>query len=748
MQVSRLVRVLAAVALVMPVNAISCSRNGDSTTPLDADVIRCGDGFTQNGPVCIPDFDYCMVNEVALAGGGCMRVGAPATCLKGWNLVKRGWCEPVLPAGNCPKGSMSVIGKATCQPIRDCDNGKYGNIKVTSKTIYVDRQYARADSDGTKSKPYQSIDDALSAAPSGAHIAVAAGEYLENLVINKQVTLEGRCPRLVSVKGYKTDHIATIQVTNSGTEIRGLSVTGPGIGVVLISATKVVVDRCLISDNGSTGLAANAYSEGTVRYSLVEGNHKIGIGADFSSITVDHCDIRETREDELEKESYASGLSAYDGGLTVVDSVISDNGPKDGILIQNSKGKILRSVIRGTRARPEETGFDSSGLRIQLGSEVVIHDTLIADNRQAGIIATESTVLVERSVIRHTRSQTHHGYLGIGILSKATQRSPAAKLEMKDCTVADNASVGVLALGGVATLERVVIRDTGLASKPDNWTEGFLAVGANKKWAVPKLRLTLRSTLLEDNHGLGLNFRGGAVASVEECTVRSTRKPALVTKPETSIAGGIWVSEGDPGEEAPQVTLKECLVEKTEGFGLVVFKRGVVKTMRTVVRDTARLAGGAVPAVTIESGSKDPKPPDLVLTMKCSAVQNTPGVGVLVNGAKIQLVQCKIKDTTMPGGDGISIRRTKHPAEASLECTMVENSTRAGLVFFGGKGKICQSIFRGGEYAVVLENGANPVICNDNWYENNTRNGVAFGRGLTPVKVPRIPDIKELNLKF
>lgn len=118
---------------------------GPQPSGQDAGPGACARGLRAMGPACVPVFDPCKDDEVALQGGGCKRVGVqeclqgwglmeppdwrckpvgpPRTCLKGWARVKGGWCEPVLPKGPCPKGTMTRLGAATCQPIGDCGTG-------------------------------------------------------------------------------------------------------------------------------------------------------------------------------------------------------------------------------------------------------------------------------------------------------------------------------------------------------------------------------------------------------------------------------------------------------------------------------------------------------------------------------------------------------------------------------------------------------------------------------------------------
>ena len=750
-----------ATLLLVSVAHVTAGCDGDSASSDDAGadrgvpLARCPAGMQARGPACVPVFDYCKAGEVALSGGGCKRVGAPGTCLESWTLVKEGWCEPVLPAGLCPKGSMAVIGEATCQPILDCGSGKYGNIKLTAKTIHVDRSYSRADSDGSIAKPYQSIDDALSAAPSGAHVAVAAGEYLEDLTINRPVTLEGRCPRMVTVKGYKTDHEATIRVTASGAVIRGLTVTGSHTGIELASATKVLVERCAVRDNAKIGLAAVFKSEGTVRYSLLEGNHLTGVGAGSrSTVTVDHCDVRNTREKlDGNKKYLAHGLFADDDSwLTVMDSVISDNGPEAGIHFHDSKGRILRSVIGKNRDRPRETEVSSAGVRVQEGSEVVIQDSLIADNRQFGILALESTLTVERSVIRGTRPRTVDKKDGHGILLRAMQGQPG-KLALTDSTISDNSSKGVFLLGGLATLKRVLIRKTGSARGNNPMPHGLSTAGGTE--TIPMARLHLDTCLLEDNTFVGMMLGSGSDVVVSRSTIRSSRVRSWISSVENKYGGGIWVQEwtGPRKKEYKMAALAkilDSLFEKIEGPGLTVLFGGTASVERSLIRDTSALEGLAMPAVLVQSSETYPEEPAPVLSMKDSAVKNTPGVGVQVRGAKANLKRCVVEHTrAIYGayyGDGISIEKTEQRnANLDLTSCLVKDSARAGLIFFGSTGKVCRSTFQNNKYAIDLEKGASPVICGDNRYVDNERD-VVFGLGLKSAPVPWIPELPDVSL--
>ena len=739
--------------LLIVVGADGCSNSGDlggraDSGALDWGVLKCGDGLVPRGPACVPVFDYCKAGEVSLLGGGCMRVGPPAACLAGWKMVKGGWCEPIRPRDACPSGRMAVIGESSCQPIRDCGNHKYGNIKASVKTIYVDRQYAGSNADGSQAKPYQSIDEALSAAPSGAHIAVAAGEYLEDLVINKSVTLEGRCPGLVTVKGYKKDHTATIQVTASGTVVRGLTVTGSHSGVALFAATGVVVEKCAITDNALLGVLVSEKSALTVRHTLVARNHAMAVMVQHNSaVTLDTCVLRETKEKLFEKRPVAWGIGAQTkSSVSVQNSIITSNGHR-GINLVGGTGAVVGCEISETWDGISEKG-EGIGVVLESGSALIIQRSLLKNNRVIGLAVLDSKVTVESSVIRTTLPRRYDQTGGVGILVKSTSATSTCKLELKDSLVSRSPYMGIAFFnGGQATIERSVISETGTPAC--KWAGSFgiwVATSPTKENPLPvKTILEIKNTVVDNSRYGGVWASGGADLTIHRSVVRDIFKPAEGSASSSKIGVGVWV------QELPEVArlgyrvsllLRESLVERIQGLGVSVADSGKARIERSLVRDSLPVQGWPTAGVSCFSTKKDPALTGPVLDMQDSAIEKIAGEGIHLEGTRATVRRTMVTDTSKPYGYGISVNQGKEaPAtELLLDQGLIQNSDQAGLVFFGGSGKVCRSILRGNKYAIDLENGTAPVICDDNRYENNERD-VAFGQGLKKVQVPTIPDI-------
>lgn len=69
-------------------------------------------------------------------------------------------------------------------------------LRASPPTVYVDDAYAGGANDGSESRPWTTIQQAIDAAADGAVIAIAEGSYVADVEIdNKRVRLWGRCRR-------------------------------------------------------------------------------------------------------------------------------------------------------------------------------------------------------------------------------------------------------------------------------------------------------------------------------------------------------------------------------------------------------------------------------------------------------------------------------------------------------------------------------------------------------------------------
>ena len=129
---------------------------------------------------------------------------------------------------------MAVPGETSCRPVAPCQPG-WDGIPTDGTTQFVDAGYTGGTSDGSETSPWTTISEALQAVASGGQVAIAAGNYLEDVTLSQPVRLVGACPDDVTLTGtggvYAT---LTITGSGSGSEVRALAITGPGAAFVFL----------------------------------------------------------------------------------------------------------------------------------------------------------------------------------------------------------------------------------------------------------------------------------------------------------------------------------------------------------------------------------------------------------------------------------------------------------------------------------------------------------------------------------
>ena len=102
---------------------------------------------------------------------------------------------------NCELGTMPVIGEAQCQPVgAECPAEDWpALVPAGEQIIYVQ---PGGTGDGTsKESPLGKVQHAVALAESGAVIVLSKGEFLDNLILEKSLTLVGTCPAETVLRG-------------------------------------------------------------------------------------------------------------------------------------------------------------------------------------------------------------------------------------------------------------------------------------------------------------------------------------------------------------------------------------------------------------------------------------------------------------------------------------------------------------------------------------------------------------------
>lgn len=499
----------------------------------------------------------CAPGEWRTEAGICQPAGIPPeACGEGFLPDGDGGCAPILPAEACPRGLMAIPGDPACREIAPCGDGKYGDIPVDEATQFVDGAYSEDDSDGTEARPWRTIQEGVDHAAPGAIVAVAAGTYEEDVVIEgKPVRLWGACPARVTIVGGAGDSgaVRISGADSSGSEARDLAITGASYGLVVNGAEGVAVDRVWIRDTGDIGLGASDELGPTsvaLSGSLIEAAANVGVLSWRAGLSVEASVVRGTLPDA--DGAFGRGIEIQEdrargegSRVALRRSVVEEN--RDvGLLVTGAEVTLEATVVRGTS--PDAQGVWGQGVHLQphpetgtrtdarintslvegnhhIGMIVYRSDarmsaTVAAANRVAGLaLYNDADALIEASVARGNLHDAE-GHWGMGIYVKATLDHARPLATIRGYLSEQNSYAGLLVAGAEALVEGSVVRGT----LPDGYGDygRGIVVQPSGYFSHPDLATaTIRGCLVEDNLDVGLHILGSEV-TVESTTVRAT----------------------------------------------------------------------------------------------------------------------------------------------------------------------------------------------------------------------------------
>ena len=698
--------------------AAACSSSSDTTKPAPSPPATCA------------------LDETRLDDGTCQPPGVPpAMCGAGFVADGRGGCGAVLPKDACPSGQMAVPGDAACRAVgapdapsclpglaatpgesachelADCGNAPWGNIPVDATTQYVDASYPGAISDGTAGKPWKTIAAAVGAAASGALVAVAAGSYHENVVIQgKAARLWGRCPNLVEIVASGGLAGAAIGITGAataGTETHQLALTGDAQGVALSATKGIALERMWIHDTSQDGLVASG--DFALRASLVERSHTTGLQLTGGHATVDTTvfrDVQSRSSDGL----FGVGIGVLSGATLALTSSVFDRCHGAGLVVIGSDAVAERSIFRGTL--PQDVD-QSAGWGVEVGNSgstsvrrgsVTVRASTLEGGRDFGVLVNGADGVVEGTLVRDTLSQakTKLGGIGIQVQLDAVSSHQRGSLVVRGSLIERSRVVGIAAVGGDLEVDGSAVRDTlpGDADQPPGVGVGIkgspLADGARHLRA----KVTVRGSLLERNRsaGLGLLDSDGVL---ESTVIRDTLPNAV------SGAFGIGVVVVSPTAIGGQSTLsvRSSVITGNRTIGILADTSDLT-VEASVVSGTLPQAsdqsfGYGIDVQLAPPGSGQPTPtvrPRLVL--RSSLIADNRTIGVVVSQADATIASTAIRGTQPRArdgafGDGVE---AELGANVSMSASRVEGSPRAGVSAFSahvtldGVGLVCNAI--------------------------------------------------------
>ncbi|MEZ4301060.1 MAG: right-handed parallel beta-helix repeat-containing protein [Polyangiaceae bacterium] len=492
------------------------------------------EGTTTGGTTTTESAPACAPGEAESPDGTCVQAGIPpGACAEGFTPDGQAGCTPVLPPDPCSPGQLALPGDTACHEIAPCGEGPWGDIPTEPTTQFVDAAFPGDDSDGTPQKPWKTIQKAIFKAAPGAIVAVASGVYPEDVRIQgKPVRLWGRCPggpSRVEVVGQSGGNLAAVEVLNasaSGSTVRGISVTGEGIGIGVTGATGVRIEQVWVHDTTeAAGIDiedANGPTSVAVVSSLVESASVFGVFVAGAEVTLESTAVRATALTPF----YLSGTgimltanAANDHPSTgTLRRVLLDGNHNIGLLVNGSDATLETSVVRNTL--PFKDGSFGRGVHIQddlvtaQPATAEIRTSVIADNRDLGIFLHGAQATIESTVVRGTLPDAQ-GAHGRGIQVQADLDSGArSSLLLRTSLIDGSHDFGVAVASSDLTVESTVVRGT----LPG--TDGSAGDGIAVFTTTPDpSTATITGSRVESNARAGVSFFSAAVTLTSSAVV-------------------------------------------------------------------------------------------------------------------------------------------------------------------------------------------------------------------------------------
>jgi len=227
--------------------------------------------------------------------------------------------------------------------------------------IYVDAANASGIENGTKTHPFNTVTEGIEAVTSGKSVVVAAGTYNEQLIINKEITLQGASRDNTFITGSGlNENLISLEADNiaiSGFTIDGDSSTSIGIyfdnysfininnnliknnkdyGISYINSAPIIEGNN-IENNSSSGIKVATNGAGIIRNNFIVSN-KYGIRT-----YGDSCP--EINRNNISNNN--TGIYCRESAMPIVSYNTISNNTGYGILIDNILGNLVNPDIGG-----------------------------------------------------------------------------------------------------------------------------------------------------------------------------------------------------------------------------------------------------------------------------------------------------------------------------------------------------------------------------------------------------------------
>ena len=245
---------------------------------------------------------------------------------------------------------------------------------------------------------------AIESAEEGDTVVILPGEYAENVVIDKRITLMGTDVESTVLRPADPDQ-PILTIDGADARLRGFTITGPGNSVTVAASAPVIEEMVFREvgdqwwtytgsgwdgyDEASPAILVELFAEPTIRNNLFDGGGEIEVRDSSTAQILDNTLINGAAIflNDASSETVVRGNSITDSGLVSIEitsgtdllvegNVIEQSQPGIGIQAARLSGTIRDNEIRGPNvgiqlidgASPEISGnvIEASGTALEV----------------------------------------------------------------------------------------------------------------------------------------------------------------------------------------------------------------------------------------------------------------------------------------------------------------------------------------------------------------------------------------------
>lgn len=169
-----------------------------------------------------------------------------------------------------------------------------GILLLSTFTIIFSVETAKADTiyvDDNGGEDYTSIQDAIDAANPGDTVFVYSGAYYENIIIDKNIFLEGEDRDTTVIDGGKNPGFDVVRITADYVNISGFTITNCTLSKpydhysgIALSSNYSTIENNIINSNEKYGISLNFASNNKIQNNTIKNNVYTGIDVNDASL--------------------------------------------------------------------------------------------------------------------------------------------------------------------------------------------------------------------------------------------------------------------------------------------------------------------------------------------------------------------------------------------------------------------------------------------------------------------------------